>query len=321
MRVGLYLGRELASLSLPLTAKPPRMTIDELVAQARDLEARGFDSVWLANVFEFDAVTAMSLVGRETPRIEVATGVVPTFPRHPAVLAQQALTAQAAARGRFTLGIGLSHPLIVQDMLGLEYDRPARHMEEYLEVLLPLLSAKQASYKGERYRVNVGVSVPGASHVPVLLAALAPRMLDLAGRCVDGTVTWMAGPRTLETHVGPLIRAAAEGAGKPAPRMVGGFPMAVTNDAARARGVAAEVFSLYGALPAHRAVLDLEGVAGPADVALVGDETALLADLRRLEDIGVTDLAIQPFEPDPGATRRTVEFLTALLEKPGATRG
>jgi 5,10-methylenetetrahydromethanopterin reductase len=154
---------------------------------------------------------------------------------------------------------------------------------------------------------------PGVERVPVLLAALGPVMLRLAGNLADGTVTWMTGPRTLETYIGPRIRTAAQEAGRPRPRVVAGLPIAITNRPDQARAVAGEVFAIYGTLPSYRAMLDREGVLSPADIPLVGDAGTVEAELRRLAEIGVTDLLAAPFEADTGALERTIDFLAGHL--------
>ncbi|MFM8408805.1 MAG: LLM class flavin-dependent oxidoreductase, partial [Alphaproteobacteria bacterium] len=168
-------------------------TIDDLVAQVKRAEGDGFDSAWFAQIFGVDAIMACAIAGRETSRIEVGTAVVPTYPRHPTAMATQALTANAAARGRFALGIGLSHQLVIEGMLGLSFAKPYTHMREYLGVLRPLLEQGSASFSGSEFRVNANVSVTGATPPPVLVAALAPKMLALAGREAAGTITWMTG--------------------------------------------------------------------------------------------------------------------------------
>jgi F420-dependent oxidoreductase-like protein len=207
------------------------------------------------------------------------------------VLAGQALSTQAATGGRLTLGIGLSHQIVIEGMWGYSFDKPARHMREYLSALLPLLRGESAAVEGETLKAMGNVSVPGASAPPVLLAALAPRMLELAGAVADGTVTWMTGVKTLESHVVPSITAAAEKAGRPAPRVAASLPVCVTADVDAARERAAKQFSVYGHLPSYRAMLDREGADGPADVAIVGDEDTVSAAVRQLADAGTTDFA------------------------------
>lgn len=288
--------------------------LDGIVAQAKRAEADGFASGWFAHIMGFDAVMAAALVGRATTRIELGTAVVPTYTRHPALMAQQALTAQVATGGRFTLGVGLSHQVVIEGMMGLSFAKPYTHMKEYLAVLKPLVDTGSVSYAGEEFRVNVQLAVPGAKPCPVLVAALAPRMLALTGAVADGTITWMTGVKTLREHTVPRLREAAAKAGRPAPRVVVGLPVAVTKDVARAHASAARGFQIYGALPSYRAMLDREGAEGPADVAIVGDESGVGEALRRLAEAGATDYLAIPFrvEGDPDAVERTRAVLVRL---------
>jgi F420-dependent oxidoreductase-like protein len=287
----------------------PNRTLDDFVSEAQSAERDGFALLSVPNIFGLDAIGALTVAGRETRRIELATGVVPTPPRHPVALAQQALTAQAACGGRFVLGIGLSHKIVIEDMLGLSFARPAHQMHEYLEVLMPLLQGQPSSFRGDLYRVNAGLQVAGGAPVPVIVAALGPRMLDVAGRLADGTATWMTGPRTLATHTVPTIREAAKAAGRPEPRVFAALPVAVTHDPAGGREVASKLFAMYGGLPSYRAMLDREGATGPGDLAVLGDEANVRGALRQLADAGVTDFAASLFPADDGAIERTREFL------------
>lgn len=288
--------------------------LSQLMKAFERAEQAGFDSAWMPNIFGFDAVMVLALAGRVTERLELGTFVVPTYPRHPMALAQQALTASAATGGRFALGIGLSHKVVIENMLGLDYSRPVRHMREYLSVLLPLVSGEQVMHRGEEYRVVARLTVPDAPRPAVIVAALGPQMLKLAGRMADGTATWMGGPKYLRDTAIPAIRKAAEEAGRPAPRVVAGFPVAVTTKVQEAKEAAAKVFANYGALPSYRAVLDVEGAPGPADIAIVGGEAEVEAQVRSLAAAGVTDFnaSIFPVDGDVGAGQRTVELLSGL---------
>jgi len=288
-------------------------TLDKFIGSIKKAEADGFAFVSVANIFGHDAIGALTVAGRETSRIELATGVVPTPPRHPAALAQQALTCQAACGGRFTLGIGLSHQIVIESMYGLSYAKPAKQMEEYLSVLVPLLNGKPAAHNGDLYRVNMGLQVSDGTPVSTIVAALGPRMLEIAGRLADGTATWMTGRQTLADHTIPAITKSAAAAGRPAPRIMAALPIAIASDPAAAREAANKSFAIYGQLPSYRAMLDREGAAGPGDVAIVGDEAALRAGLQELRDAGVTDFAASPFEAEKGSTARTVEFLKSEM--------
>ncbi|MEV0826017.1 TIGR03564 family F420-dependent LLM class oxidoreductase [Nonomuraea rubra] len=248
----------------------------------------GFSSAWLSNIFGLDAITALTAAGVQAPPIELGTAVVPTYPRHPAVLAQQAMTANAALGGRFALGIGLSHKMVIENMFGYSFERPGRHMKEYLDILIPASRGEQVDYQGETLKANVRLTTPGAGF-PVLIAALGPRMLRLAGTVADGTVLWMTGPKTVAEHIAPTIQAAAAEAGRERPRIVCALPISVTDDPAAAVERANEIFKIYGQLPSYRAMLDREGAAGPGDAAIVGDEDTVLARLEELKQAGVTD--------------------------------
>jgi len=280
------------------------------VRMAQRAEDSGFDNLWMASIFGLDAISTLAIIGRETTSIGLGTAVTPTYPRHPSAMAQQALTAGAAAGGRFSLGIGLSHRVVIEDTLGFSYDKPARHMREYLEVLGPLLRGETVRYTGEQYRVNnLRLSVPEMKPVPLLVAALGPVMLKLAGELADGTITWMTGQETLEQYIIPTINKAAGEAGKPPATVVAGFPVVLTNDPAGARRHIAEALQVYGVLPSYRAMLDREGVDGPADIAIAGDEAELRRRIQQLADVGVTDFCASIVAPDADGYERTLSFL------------
>jgi 5,10-methylenetetrahydromethanopterin reductase len=272
----------------------------------------GFASAWMSNIFGLDALTTLAVAGSQVPGIELGTAVVPTYPRHPAALAQQALTVAAATSGRLTLGVGPSHKVVIEDMFGYDFSRPVQHTREYLSILRPLLHGEPASVSSELLRANITLSIPVPVPVPLLVAALGPRMLRLAGELADGTVLWMTGPATVRDHIVPAITAAAQAAGRPSPRVVCILPICVTSDPDAARAGAAKVFAIYGQLPSYRAMLDREGAAGPADVALVGDEAAVEAQLGRLAGAGVTDFVAGEFGRGEDAVR-TRELLKSLL--------
>lgn len=284
-------------------------TLGELVDAARRAEADGFDSFWIAQIFGLDALTALAIVGTEVPRIELGTAVVPTYPRHPMMLAGQALTVQSACDGRLALGIGLSHRIVVEDLWGYSYDKPVRHMAEYLDALLPLLAGEAVALQGEQLTCVGQLDIPGPDAPDVIVAALGAQMLRVAGSRGCGTITWCTGERALGEHVVPRLVAAAEQAGRPSPRVVAGLPICVTADPDAARAVVAEQLAVYGGLPSYRAMLDLDGAAGPEDVAIIGDEHEVGAALDRLESIGVTELSAVIVAAEAADHDRTWQFL------------
>ena len=286
-------------------------SLDDIAQRLQHLEGLGFDTVWVPQIFGWDTLTALAVAGRGTERIEIGTAVVPTYPRHPMMLAAQALTVNAALGGRLALGIGLSHKIVIDDMLGLSFDKPAVHMKDYLSILGPLLRERSVQYTGVTMRSQVGLQLPAdASAPPVYLAAMADRMLYMAGSMADGTILWMTGPATVERHIVPLVTKAAADAGRPAPRIVVGLPVRLTNDPERAREEANREFAIYGQLPSYRAMLDREGAANPGDIAMVGDEVALTEGVQRVRDAGATDLQVAAFG-SPEEIERTLQFVAS----------
>ena len=287
--------------------------VGDLVAYVSQAKADGFDSIFMPQVLGLDALTSIAVAGSRVDGIELATAVVPIYTRHALALAQQALTTQTAVDGRLTLGIGLSHKVVVENMFGLSFDKPVRFMDEYLSVLLPLLEQRNVSFSGEKLQTHLGISTPCPHPVPVMLAALAPKMLRLAGERTDGTILWMTGPATVKDHVVPLISAAADAAGRPAPRIVCGLPVCVTDDVAGAREQANEEFAIYGHLPSYKAMLDREGASSPGDVGIVGTASEVVDRISSMADVGVTDFIVAEFgtTDDKIHTREALRTLTA----------
>ena len=273
-------------------------TVDRAVAQAQEAEADGFTSMWFASAAAGNPLVAIAIAGRETTNIELGTSVLVTYASHPVILGIRAaaIGATIGGPGRFTLGIGPSHQHVVEDQLGLSYATPGRHTDEYVQVIAQLLRAEPARFTGEEFRVDIGApAVPEGTKVPLLVAALAPRLLRVAGEHADGTILWMANATAVEEHVVPRIRAAATAAGRPDPRIVAGLPVVVHDDVAEARATAEQSFAIYGTLPNYRRILDHGRVAGPAEAAIVGDEAAVTAQLEALFAAGATDVWAAPF--------------------------
>ena len=316
MRIGLMIGPERGRY---------REKVAKLVADAEAAEATGFTSIWVPQIpNDFDALTAVALMGRATRRIEIGTAVVPVQSRHPVAMAQQALSAQAVCEGRLTLGIGPSHNWIVEDMFGLPYERPAQLVRDYVEVLNAAFAGPgPVDVENDSYRVHNPLDITDILPTPVLLAALAPMMLRIAGEQASGTILWMADERAIGDHIVPQITKAAGEAGRPPPRIVAGIPVALCPsrevDAARARANRvlghAEYSPNYERLLAHGEATDV------GDLLAAGDEPAVVERLRRFRDAGATDLSFRvlPLGPDREARiesrRRTEAFLGTLAEE------
>lgn len=288
-------------------------TLDDVVEQAASVERDGFAAYWAPHIFGLDTMTALAVVGTKVPRIELGTAVVPTYPRHPHAIAQQAHTVSAASGNRFTLGIGLSHKIVIENMFGMSYDKPVRHLREYLKVLMPLSRNEMANFDGEMYRVHAGITATGSTGFGVVVAALGEQMLRVTAALADGTLTWCTGPVTLAAHIIPTITKAAEEFGRPAPRVIAALPVCVTGDRDAAVDRAAAIFAAYGALPSYRAMLDREGVAGPADIAIIGSAAQVQQRIADLAGIGVTDFAAVEFGGTPDEVVDTRAALKGLL--------
>jgi 5,10-methylenetetrahydromethanopterin reductase len=287
----------------------PEPSLAGLISNAQRLEKMGFDSIWMANHYSYDAINVLSLIGNSTSTIELGTAVVPSYPRHPVAMAQQVLTANAACKNRFTLGLGVSHKFFIEDELGIGYQTPARHMAEYLDVMMPLINSRQVDAQGDLYRVNTHIDIAESGKPSVLIAALGPRMLKIAGHNTDGTTLWQTGPVTIEKHTVPAIHQAAAEADRPSPRIVTGMPVVLTNNIQKARQDIDEKLEIYGQIPSYRAMLDREGADGPGDIAIVGNEQELRQQIQRLQDIGVTDLNAVLIDVESHSYERTLSFL------------
>jgi F420-dependent oxidoreductase-like protein len=293
-------------------------TVDKMVEQATRAEADGFTSLWYASAIAGDPLVAMAIAGRATSTIELGTSVLQTYTCHPLLQANRAASVIGGmGRAGFTLGVGPSHQPVVEDVLGLSYDHPGRHTEEYVRVLTSALRGGEVAFDGDEFRVHApaGRVATPAHPVPVLVAALAPRLLRVAGQVADGTILWMGNARAVETHVAPRVTKTAADAGRPAPRIVAGLPVAVHDDVAEARETAAQLFAGYGVLPNYRRLLDIGGAAGPAEAAIVGDEASVAAQVAALFDAGATDVwaAIFPVGDDAGESRRRSRALLKEL--------
>lgn len=292
--------------------------VDSQVEQTVIAEADGFAAAWFTHIRGADSLISVALAGQATSRIELVTGVIPIYSREPMLMAQQALTANAVAGGRLTLGIGLAHPESVPRTWNHTYDRPAHFMDEYLSVLLPLLDEQTVEFSGDMISTSGSLEFGGVAPPPVLLAALAPRMLVMAAQQTDGTLLWVTGPKTIRTHIAPKLAEAAQAAGRPRSRIVAALPICVTDQPERARGRVASGFSRYGQLVNYRRVLDIEGVAGPQDVMVVGNEEEVEAQLRNLADAGATDYFaafVTLDRDDAESIPRTRALLKSLIGK------
>ncbi|GAB2604731.1 TIGR03564 family F420-dependent LLM class oxidoreductase [Kribbella endophytica] len=266
-------------------------TIDEIATDARAAEASGINRIWFSQRTGWDPLTLITALAPAAPRIRHAVGVVPIYPRHPLALAAQALSVQAATGNRLTLGIGSSHPVIVEGQYGISMRQPAKYMREYVEVLAPLLRGEPVEHRGDQLTAAGQVGIKGVRSPELILAALGPKMLEIAGELTDGTVTSWAGPEVIGDYVRPTIDKAAAGRET---QVIACVCVAVTDDPDGARGWIKQHYGLAGSLPAYRAILDRGAAAGPEDTAVVGDEDEVARQLQRFADAGATEFMIAP---------------------------
>jgi F420-dependent oxidoreductase-like protein len=317
MRVGLMVGSD--------KERSRAARLSGLLADGKAAEDDGFASFWIPQVPGYlDAMTAVALLGHVTDRIEIGTAVVPLQTRHPMILAQQALTTQAACAGRFALGVGPSHHWIISDQLGLPYDRPARLVRDYLDVLDAAFAGPGAvAVDNDSYHVHSPVDVTDAFEMPVLIAALGPTMLRIAGERTAGTILWMADERAIGDYVVPRITEAAGSAGRSGIRVVAGVPVALCADAEvdEARSYASEVLGHADFSPNYVRLLEHGDAEDVGDTMAAGDEATVLARLSRYRDAGVTDLAVRvvPLGDDSErrseSRRRTQSFVASLVSE------
>jgi F420-dependent oxidoreductase-like protein len=300
--------------------------VTRMLADIEWAETAGLDSAWIPQIpNDFDALVAVALMGTRTSRIELGTAVVPLQAQHPIALARQALSVHAATGGRLVLGVGPSHHWIVDDMLGIPYERPAGYTRDYLAVLDVALSMARANpgpvdVENDTFRVHNPLDLAPVAPLPVLVAALGPVMLTIAGERADGTVLWMADERAVAEHVVPRITKAADNAGRPAPRIVAGIPVCLCAagevDVARER--ANRILGEAEVSPNYQRLLGYGDAKDVGDICAAGDEDAILARMRRFADAGVTDLSVRllPIGDNRdelvASKRRTRDMIAAL---------
>lgn len=269
-----------------------KASIDAIRADALAARDAGFSSYWLAEhpTGGFDAMTVLAAIASDVPDIEMGTAVVPTFPRHPMAMAGQALTTHTALGGRFCLGIGLSHEVMMAQ-LGIGFEKPIRHLREYLSILMPLLTDGKVSFQGETLACDAQIFQPAPQPPQVVVAALGPQALRVAGSRTDGTTLAWVGPKTIAEHIAPAINEAADKASRGAPRIIATLPVVVTKKPDEIRERIGRTLTMYADLPSYQAMFKREGVSGPADLAVAGSAAEVEDALNRLQEAGVTDFA------------------------------
>lgn len=294
-------------------------SVSEARAVARYANGAGFDSLWISHSTAVDPIVALACVAQDLPDVaEVGTSVVPLYGRHPIGVAQLSRTAQSALGGRFTLGIGAASANAVKTSMGLGWQRPLGFTREFIAALQPLLAGEQADVEGEQLTTHAQLTIDAAD-TPILLAALGPKMLALAGATVAGTTVGQCGPRAIASYVAPTIRAAAEAAGQPEPRIMALIRICVadeqTENHTAAYDLARETSMRYRMVPSYAAVQDMEGLDDLAELHLIGSWERILDGLGEYAAAGVTDFRLEVAAPNDAARQRTRGALAAHLAR------
>ena len=290
-----------------------KASVTAIIDHARQAKADGFASYWLAEhpTGGLDAMMVLAMVGLQVPDMELGTAIVPTFPRHPMVLAGQVHTTLAAIGPRFTLGIGLSHATMMAQ-LGIAFDKPIRHLREYLSVLVPLLNEGRVNFTGELISCAAQTFFTPAAPCPVVVAALGPQALKVAGQLADGTTLAWVGPRTIREHIKPRLFESAAAAGRPTPRIIATLPVCVTADEVGVRARISRNLAMYGELPSYKAMFEREGVVGPGELAIAGSASQVRDAIEAMREAGVTDFAASEFTTSAEELQQTRELLTSM---------
>lgn len=289
--------------------------VSGVLDQITAAESDGFASYWVAQVGLVDALTLLGAHGHTDSTMALGTAVISTWERHPHMLAAQALTTQALVGDRLVVGIGVNHQPHVEQSLRLRWDKPVRHMIDYLAILTDLLESGAASHQGQAWSFDGEAAKPSPGVPRVMIAALGDQMLKLAGRRTDGTILWCVGPKTIASHIAPVINDAAAAADRPAPAIVCSIPVWVTDDPQPARDFLAAILASYATLPSYRAMMDIEGVHGLGDLSIVGNEEFVTDAIGQIAASGATDFTPVPMGGNPDEEARTMALLRSTIRQ------
>ncbi|HEX7429084.1 MAG TPA: LLM class F420-dependent oxidoreductase [Mycobacterium sp.] len=299
-----------------LYARPDAANVvDDVVAQARRAHEIGVRQVWLAQQFDHEAITLAALVGAAVPGLGVGTSVVPINPRHPLIMASLAQTAQAASHGNFSLGLGLGAHEPERKAFGTSWPNTVQRLREHLTVLRSIFAEGAVDFHGDEFTASPGwpVAVPGGAPLPVYVAAMGPKALQVTGELADGTLPYLAGPRTIAEFIEPTIAKAAADAGRPKPHIIAAVPVLVSEDGDVARNIATQQLSFYETIPSYQRVIAREGVDSVAELAAVGPAESVARQMKTYLDAGATDVVLSPLDRSPSADTESLWAVAAAL--------
>lgn len=277
--------------------------VDDVIDQARQAHARGVDQVWLGQLFDLDSIALAGVIGAVVPELGVGTNAVPINPRHPLIVASLAQTAQAAAHGNFSLGVALGAHEFERKAFGISPANTVQRLREHLTVLRSVVEDGAVDFHGNEITAapELPVRVAGGTPIPLYVAAMGPKALQVTGELADGTLLFLAGPRSIAEFIEPTIAKAAADAGRPKPRIIASVPVLVSDDVDAARAEAVEQLAFYESIPSYQKVLAREGVTRAGELAVIGTPDSVVRQLESYRDAGATDLVLSPVRRDGAA--------------------
>ena len=281
--------------------------VSTAVANALRAQSAGLHRYWAPQVMNADTMLTLGAVAAAVPDIELGTSVMAMQTMLPQTMAQQARTLNQVSGGRFTLGIGVNHEPVVTNRWGLPWEKPYSRFVDYLNAMTPLLEGNPVDVSGTFFSHTTEIAVPGDAP-GLMLAALGPKMLNLAAERSGGTITWMTGPKTIEAHIRPNLDAGGGG------DVVAGVSVITTDgdeETEASRGWANKALAIYPQLPSYRAVMDREGASEAADLVLIGSADDVRAGIEQYRDAGTDEVALN-LMGSPEQNERSWELVSSL---------
>jgi F420-dependent oxidoreductase-like protein len=294
---------------------PAVRSLAESVARAEAAEGLGYQSVWVTQLPDArDGALVLAAYAAATKRVKLGTGVLPIYNRHPTAMAQMAATLDEMSGGRFILGIGVSHKVTVETMWGMHLVKPVQAMREYIGIVRTSLQEGGSSFDGDQFTAHWSYSAPRRTELPIMMSALNPLMLELAGEVADGVVLWMCSPSYIRDVVIPRVSVGRSRAGKTMSgfEVVAAVPACLTSDRAGAQEIFRQTVARYASLPYYRSMMDASGFKTELEdgrigeamldsLAGLGDGDQVRAAVERYVEAGVTLPGVGPFGGHQGA--------------------
>ncbi|HLH60568.1 MAG TPA: LLM class flavin-dependent oxidoreductase [Ktedonobacteraceae bacterium] len=294
--------------------------IATVIDRIREAEQAGIRQVWMTqSAGMLDTLTIFAAAAVQTTQIGLGTSIVPVYPRHPLVMAQQAATIEALAPGRLRLGVGTSHRHVMENIYGLSMPSPLAYLREYVEVMREVLWEGRVDHRGKFFNVNA--SIPRPARVPLLISALGEKAFHLAGEVADGAISWVCPVPYLLDKALPALRAGAQASNRPAPPLVAHIPVAISTDEAAVQAAATPRISFYTRAPFYRHMFELAGFPIGEDgtgtsrlvqaLVVAGEQARVEKRLRELLASGLDELLLM-LVPVKDETREREQLMQVI---------